>query len=110
MILNKLFIKYQHFIRIDKIFQNSLTIFCLFFLLLLIFPHNTQALVVENNPNSYYQEKKIHNPDGIGKFYLGREIAHVMGHKAMMWLERPSRETQERPSAVVEALNLKPKI
>ncbi len=73
------------------------------------FSPNAQALVTGNNPESYYQEKKIHNPDGIGKFYLGREIAHVMGHKAMMWLERSSREIEERPSAVVEALDLKPK-
>ncbi len=90
-----------------KIFKNSFTIFCLFALLSFSFPGTIQASVIPNNSAAYYQEKKIHNPDGIGKFYLGREIAHVMGHQAMIWLERASRETEERPSAVVEALNLK---
>ena len=27
--------------------------------------------------------------DGIGKFYLGREIAYVMGYQGAGWLERP---------------------
>ena len=55
-----------------------------------------------------YEVKKDHDPDGIGKFYLGREIAHVMGHPAAAWLERPEREQEEAPSKAVEALDLKP--
>lgn len=55
-----------------------------------------------------YQERAIHSPDGIGKFYMGREIAQVMGHQGAMWLERSSREKEERPNLVVEALDLKP--
>jgi len=55
-----------------------------------------------------YQERVVHSPDGIGKFYMGREIAQVMGHQGAMWLERPSRETEEQPNLVVNALNLKP--
>ena len=46
--------------------------------------------------------------DGIGKFYMGREISHVMGYRGMDWLERPDREAQEMPNQVVEALGLKP--
>ena len=57
---------------------------------------------------SYYREKAIHNPDGIGKYYMNREIARVMGHQAMMWLERPSRVTEEKPDLTVEQLDLKP--
>src|SRR3954447_24774841 len=30
--------------------------------------------------------------DGIGKVYMGREIAQVMGHLAADWLDRPERE------------------
>jgi SAM-dependent methyltransferase len=56
----------------------------------------------------YYQQKNWHNPDGIGKFYLGREIAKVMGHTEVLWLERPSREIEEQPLAVIKALGLKP--
>lgn len=37
---------------------------------------------------------------------MGREIAHVMGHQAADWLERPSREEEERPELAIEALKL----
>ena len=40
---------------------------------------------------------------------MGREIAHVMGHQAAGWLERPDRETEERTDLLVEAMQLKPK-
>jgi SAM-dependent methyltransferase len=46
--------------------------------------------------------------DGIGKVFLGREIAHVMGHQGADWLERPEREQEERASLVIPALKLKP--
>jgi SAM-dependent methyltransferase len=46
------------------------------------------------------------SPDGIGKFYDGREIAHVMGFEGAAWLERPTREQEERPEWVVEELHL----
>jgi SAM-dependent methyltransferase len=59
-------------------------------------------------PGSLYQEWVVHSSDGIGKFYMGREIAKVMGHTEALWLERPSRETTEQPQRVVDALNLKP--
>ncbi len=58
--------------------------------------------------STVYEQRLIHSPDGIGKFYMGREIAKVMGHTGALWLERPSRETEEQPSKVVNALNLKP--
>ncbi|MBD0267938.1 MAG: class I SAM-dependent methyltransferase [Cyanobacteria bacterium Co-bin8] len=45
--------------------------------------------------------------DGIGKIYLGREIAQVMGHEGAYWLERPSRELEERPQTALEALELR---
>ncbi len=32
--------------------------------------------------------------DGIGKYFMGREIAHVMGHQAAAWLERPERDIE----------------
>ena len=47
-------------------------------------------------------------PGGSGKFYLGREIAWVMGHPGAGWLERPERESEERPSLLIEKLGLKP--
>jgi len=47
-------------------------------------------------------------PDGIGKFFHGREIAQVMGHPAIGWLERDEREREEAPSRAIDALNLAP--
>ena len=66
---------------------------------------STVAIAKENSP-SYYREKAIHNPDGIGKYYMSREIAGVMGHQAMMWLERPRREVEEQPDTTGEQLEL----
>ncbi|MBI3881069.1 MAG: class I SAM-dependent methyltransferase [Verrucomicrobia bacterium] len=55
-----------------------------------------------------YQQLKPANADGIGKFYLGREIAHVMGHQGAEWLERPEREEEERTDLLLPALKLRP--
>ncbi len=38
------------------------------------------------------------SPDGIGKFHMGREIAKVMGHEGIDWLERDSPEDEEASS------------
>jgi ubiquinone/menaquinone biosynthesis C-methylase UbiE len=54
-----------------------------------------------------YEQRRLHNPDGTGKFYMGREIAKVMGHLGAGWLERSSRKSEEQPDKVVNSLNLK---
>ena len=46
--------------------------------------------------------------DGIGKSYMGRQIAHVMGHEAADWLDRPERDKEEGTSRLVPLLGLKP--
>ena len=46
--------------------------------------------------------------DGIGKFFHGREIAQVMGHPAIGWLERENREDEEAPNKAINALELAP--
>jgi ubiquinone/menaquinone biosynthesis C-methylase UbiE len=51
-----------------------------------------------------YEFRKEHSRDGIGKFYMGREIAHVMGHQAADWLERPERAQEEHTEKLVEQL------
>jgi SAM-dependent methyltransferase len=45
---------------------------------------------------------------GSGKTYMGREIAEVMGHFGVGWLERPEREREERTDWLIDALALKP--
>jgi SAM-dependent methyltransferase len=44
--------------------------------------------------------------DGIGKFYHGREIAQVMGFDGAPWLDRVSREQEERPDLLIQDLHL----
>ena len=78
-------------------------------ILLLLFVNS--SLIYEPVPaqsSDFYQYQPLHSRDGLGKFYQGREIAKVMGHQEFLWLERPSREKEEQPSAVIEALNLQP--
>lgn len=54
-----------------------------------------------------YELRRDHDPDGTGKFYMGREIAQVMGHQGASWLERPQREQEEHCSKLIPALKLK---
>lgn len=53
----------------------------------------------------YSQGKKSY--DGTGKYYQGREIAFVMGHQAIPWLERPEREAEESPTKAIDLIQLK---
>jgi len=46
--------------------------------------------------------------DGIGKVYMGREIAQVMGHAGADWLERDDREHEEAPSKAIALMELLP--
>ena len=46
--------------------------------------------------------------DGIGKSYLGREIANVMGWQGAAWLERGERQQEERADLLLRELGLKP--
>ncbi|MEK0450252.1 MAG: hypothetical protein RL088_2520 [Verrucomicrobiota bacterium] len=66
------------------------------------------AQEVPRPPDPLYEKREVHGRNGIGKFFMGREIAHVMGHQAAGWLERPEREQEERTDLLLEALNLKP--
>lgn len=54
-----------------------------------------------------YATRATHDPDGIGKFYMGREIAQVMGPSGLFWLERDTRESEERPQLLLKALDLR---
>ncbi len=46
--------------------------------------------------------------DGIGKRYMGRDIAGVMGWQGAGWLEREEREREERTDLLLAALPLRP--
>jgi precorrin-6B methylase 2 len=57
-------------------------------------------------PQPLYETRPA-TADGIGKIFMGREIAHVMGHQAADWLERPEREAEERTDLLVSTLKFR---
>jgi ubiquinone/menaquinone biosynthesis C-methylase UbiE len=73
----------------------------LIFLLYCLFAGN-----VAFSQTPHYDYRTEHDPDGIGKFYAGREIAQVMGHQGADWLERPERQQEERPDLLLQLLPL----
>jgi SAM-dependent methyltransferase len=71
------------------------------FLILLYFI----ATIVEAQPR-YIQ--KPGDPNGINKWYMGRQIAHVMSHFGVEWLERPERDFEENTTMLIKNLQLQP--
>lgn len=59
-------------------------------------------VAAQSSPYTYREG----DPYGIGKWYMGREIAHVMGHLAADWLERPERQQEERTDKLIRNLKL----
>ncbi len=59
-----------------------------------------------NSPSRYTRIPA--SVDGIGKQYMGREIAGVMGWQGAAWLEREEREQEERGDLLLRELALKP--
>lgn len=67
-----------------------------------------QSAEAARSSEERYSWSPDHDPNGIGKFYMGREIAHVMGFSGALWLERNTREEEERLTLLVKSLKLKP--
>jgi len=70
-------------------------------------PIAPRAVSADQGTASHYEMRRDHDPEGTGKFYMGREIAQVMGPGGALWLERPEREDEEQPVKLLEALALK---
>ena len=51
---------------------------------------------------------KTGDPNGIKKWYMGRQIAQVMSHYGIDWLERQEREMEENTSQLLKNLAVKP--
>lgn len=64
-----------------------------------------QAVVANPGTNTGYTLGTA-NSDGIGKFYYGREIAHVMGAAGADWLERSERQEEENTSLAIDSMRL----
>ena len=65
------------------------------------------AISLARDPATRYEQTRP-SADGIGKRYMGREIARVIGWQGAQWLERVERVDEERPDLLLPALDLKP--
>src|SRR5258708_19561785 len=84
------------------------TIIAALWLVLGTFASPLPTAIAENAVSMPLYREGRGSPDGIGKFYQGREIAAVMGFEGAPWLERPSRASEERPDLLVGELRPKP--
>ena len=75
-------------------------------LLMLACTVSASAAATPAVPAAY--EQKSPSADGIGKRYMGREIARVMGWQGAAWLEREEREREERTDLLLPELALQP--
>jgi ubiquinone/menaquinone biosynthesis C-methylase UbiE len=69
-------------------------------------PSGLDAMHDPGQSSQPYETRILHDPDGTGKFYMGREIAQVMGPGGIEWLDRAQRNTEEHPGQVLDALQL----
>ena len=58
----------------------------------------------DNNDTKYTYKRGDYN--GIGKWYMGREIAYVMGFQGINWLERSEREIEEDVSTLIKNIEI----
>jgi predicted methyltransferase len=84
--------------------MKKINLFLLMFSVLLI---SNQCVAQKSNTDNKYKFKKG-DYNGIGKWYMGREIAHVMGYQGIDWLERSEREKEENVSNLIENMGIKP--
>ena len=77
----------------------------LFLFNILLFSNESLA---QNNTNDQIYIYKKGDYNGIGKWYMGREIAYVMGFEGIGWLERSEREKEENVSKLIQNMVIKP--
>jgi ubiquinone/menaquinone biosynthesis C-methylase UbiE len=66
-------------------------------------PSTSVALV---DADTVYKTQPNRSADGTGRFYMGREIAPMVSHQSVGWLERSEREQQERTDLLLKELTL----
>ena len=72
----------------------------------LLLPATLQAESQVEPPEPRYEQRRSRDRNGIGKFYMGREIAHYMTHQGAPWLDRPERTREERTDLLLELLDV----
>lgn len=72
------------------------------FLLAFLFVCGSWAIVQAQQDSTYTH--KTASEGGTGKFYFGREIAHIMDFGGSPWLERNSRQVEENSNLAISKL------
>jgi ubiquinone/menaquinone biosynthesis C-methylase UbiE len=80
-------------------------VFCSFIIAGFLSSHAREDTLPASHPGYVQREP---SRDGTGRFYLGREIAQVMGHQGAAWLERPERIDEEAPDRLHALLDVRP--
>lgn len=78
-----------------------------YFLFILLFISCKSTAQKETTKSNTYVFKSG-DPSGIGKWYMNREIAHVMGFQGIGWLERSEREEEENTSKLIKNMDIQP--
>jgi len=84
--------------------KTSSQVLSLLFILIIVLPLY-QCNGQDTVSNGAYTFKKG-SYNGTGKWYMGREIAHVMGFQGIDWLERPEREEEENTSKLLRNMEI----
>ena len=71
---------------------------------ILLFSNKSLA---QNNTDDQKYIYKTGDYNGIGKWYMDREIAYVMGYEGIGWLERSQREKEENVSKLIQNMGIK---
>lgn len=75
-----------------------------FILILLLLSSSCKGQNPTDDSHYTYRSGDI---NGIGKWYMGREIAYVMGYQGINWLERSDREEEEETTKLLKNMTLK---
>ncbi len=99
----RLIMKIIHLMKI-----NHLILVLFGFFLQTACTHGQDRAVTSPDTGTGYEFHRPQSSDGSGKYYMGREIAQVMGHFGAGWLERSEREREERTDLLLKELELNP--
>lgn len=98
----------QSAVKSIKIIFTPSTIYFYWFAGFLLFGLSACAQAKKEGKKGDTYSYKAADPDGIGKQYMGREIAHVMGAAGADWLERNNRNEEENTDSAIAKLPLQP--
>jgi len=86
------------------VFNMKNTLSLIFFITCFLIFDKSLAQVDEKGSIYTY---KTGDFNGIGKWYMGREIAYVMGFQGIDWLERSEREKEEDVSTLIKNMKVR---